>query len=263
MLLHIGAFRLDIDSLRASPWHALTPGTRVICTLVLVFAIALTPNGQWLTWLVYGIGVGAIALLSRITWSELLKRVGVEFIFVGVVLLGTLFRPGGAVVWQWGWLRVTTEGLTVLASVTLKMVLSLVMLNILVLTTSVSNLLHGLAALRVPSLLIAILASMFRYLTVLVDEFHAMRRAAISRNLLGSRRWQRLVVGNMIGVLFIRTYERGERIHQAMLARGYTGLPPVEQGATAGRRDRSAVLLMLILALFGQLLHFTLWWFRS
>lgn len=257
-MLHIGAFRLDLDSEQVSLWHCLTPRTRVLCALLLVFAIALTPNGQWLTWLIYGVGVFVLILISRVTVAELLKRIAVEFIFVGLVLLGTLFRQGGEVVWQWGVVRITTEGLTVLGSVGLKMLLSLSLLNILVLTTSVPTLLNALAALRLPPLLVAILASMYRYIAVMINEFTSMRRAATSRNLLSSKRWQRLVLGNMIGSLFIRTYERGEQVHQAMLARGYTGLPPMVEIHLNRQHDYIALTLVGGLTLLGQALPWIL-----
>ncbi|MFE1746965.1 cobalt ECF transporter T component CbiQ [Coleofasciculus sp. H7-2] len=254
-MLHIIAVQLDVDSDRKSLWHSLAPRTRILCTLLIVFAIALTPNGRWWTWAIYGLGMLGIILLSRVTWSILLKRIAVEFAFIGVVLLGTLFRDGGKVLWSWGLLRITTVGLMVLGSVTLKALLSLMMLNVLTLTTSVPALLNGLVALRTPPLLVAILASMYRYISVLIGEVNAMRRAAASRNLMGTNHWQRLVIGNMMGSLFIRTYERGERVYQAMLSRGYQGLPPVEKVPSGGRRDIVALTLTVILALLGQVVY--------
>jgi cobalt/nickel transport system permease protein len=255
MLLHIGAFGLDVDSKRSTVWHALAPHTRVLCAFLFVFANALTPNGQWWTWGIYGLGLLLLILLSQITLGVLLRRVAVEFTFIAAVLLGTLFREGGTVLWSWGWLQITTTGLNVLGSVALKSFLSLLMLNILVLTTSIPSLLNALADLRVPPLLVAILSSMYRYLAVLIDEFEAMRRAALSRNLLASRNWQRLVLGNMIGSLFIRTYERGDRIHQAMLARGYTGLPPVSSMPQMGKFDYLSIVLTFIIIFLGQFIY--------
>lgn len=252
MLLHIGAFHLDIDSQQTTPWHQLIPRTRVICALLFVFATALTPNGRWLTWLVYGLGLAVLLLTARLTLPVLLKRVAVEFTFVGVVIVGTLFRDGGTVLWQWGWFKITTVGLTILGSVALKALLSLLMLNLLVLTTSIPALLNALADLKMPPLLVAIIASMYRYINVLVDEFSTMRRAAQSRNLLNHRGRQRIVFGNMMGSLFIRTYERGDRIHRAMLSRGYQGLPPVQDRPRPGRIDTIALTMMILLLLLGQ-----------
>jgi cobalt/nickel transport system permease protein len=255
MLLHIGAFQLNVDSERKTFWHTLAPQTRILCVLVLVVAIALTPNGQWLTWGIYSVGILSALLASQITYSVLFKRLAVESAFVSVVLIGTLFRGGGNPLWQWGWLSVTSTGLTILGSVSLKALLSLLLLNILTLTTSVPILLHGLAVLKMPPLLVAILASMYRYLAVLIEEFNAMRRAALSRNLMNGRRWQRLVVGNMIGSLFIRTYERGERVHQAMMSRGYKGIPMIVESPRSRYRDRFALTLTILFALLGHSLY--------
>lgn len=255
MLLHIGAFHLDVDSQRSSLWHRLTPRSRVLCALLFVFATALTPNGRWWTWAVYASGLAVTLLLSRITLPVLLRRVAVELVFVGVVVIGTLFHGSGTVLWRWGIFQVTTGGLTVLGSVTLKALLCLIMLNLLVLTTSIPALLHALSALRLPPLLVAIMASMYRYVGVLIEEFQTMQRAAASRNLLGRRRGYRLVIGNMIGSLFIRTYDRGDRIHQAMLSRGYSGLPPVTDLPKGGRIDGVAITLTAGLLLLGQAIY--------
>lgn len=254
MLLHIGAFHLEIESQQQTFWHRLAPQTRILCVLLLLFAIVLTPNGRWLTWCAYGVIILAMLRFSRVALLTLCKRLVVESAFVGVVLVGTVFRPGGDVVWQWQWLKITSTGLVILGSVSFKALLSLLLLNMLTLTTSVPLLLYGLAVLRIPPLLIAILASMYRYLELLMEEFNAMRRAALSRNLLGGNHWHRMVIGNMIGSLFIRTYERGDRIHQAMLSRGYQGLPPVTETVKTGRGDIMALTLTLCFALLGQLI---------
>ena len=255
MLLHIGTFHLDVDSKHTTAWHSLAPRTRILCALLFVFAVVLTPNGHWWTWAIYGLAVFSLLLLSSLTIPVLLRRLAVEFTFIGVVLIGTLFRGGGVVLWSWGPLQVTTVGLTVLGSVTLKALLSLLMLNLLTLTTSVPALLHALAELRTPPLLVATIASMYRYISVLIEEFSAMRRAAASRNLMGANRWQRLVIGNMIGSLFIRTYERGNRVHQAMLSRGYQGVPLREKVPPGGQRDVVALTLTVILVLLGQAVY--------
>ncbi|BAZ44346.1 cobalt ABC transporter, inner membrane subunit CbiQ [Chondrocystis sp. NIES-4102] len=255
LLLSLATFSLDLNSKQTTFWHSLAPRTRLLSALLMVFAIALTPNGRWLTWGIYSVGVLGVGLVSRVNKKVLLTRIAVEFAFIGTVLLGTLFRDGGEVVWSWGFIQITTEGLTVLGSVTIKALLSLLTLNILTLTTSVPALLNALTALRVPPLLVATLASMYRYIGVLIKEFQAMRKAATARNLSKNGTWQRLVIGNMIGTLFIRTYERGERVHQAMLARGYQGVPVIEKVPTGGRRDVILLTLTGILALLGQVIY--------
>jgi cobalt/nickel transport system permease protein len=235
-----------------TPWHNLAPQTRLLCTLISVFAIALTPHGQWLTWGIYGIGLLILILMSRVSLGQLLSKVMIEFAFVGVVLLGTLFRRDGEVIWSWGILQITTTGVMILGSVTIKVILCLFALNILILTTSIPQIFQGLLVLKMPPLLVAIMASMYRYIGVLIEEVTTMKRAAMSRNLMINRGTIRHVMGNGIGSLFIRTYDRGERIHQAMLARGYQGIPPVQEFTGYKAKDRTALILTSIMVILGQ-----------
>jgi len=102
---------------------------------------------------------------------------------------------------------------------------------------------------------------MYRYIGVLTNEFKAMHRAATARNFAPQnlynyqrrdRAWQRQVLGNMLGVLFIRTYDRGDRIYQAMLARGYQGIPVVTESTSGGWCDRLAIVCLIIVILSGQ-----------
>jgi cobalt/nickel transport system permease protein len=254
LILHIGALLRQNDHQgsrkRQFPWFSFTPQTRILCVLLLQIAIALTPNGHWWTWATYAVGILVVLVASRVSFSALLRRILVEFAFVSV-----LFRDEGSILWQWEWLKITTGGLIILGSVSSKTLLSLLLLNGLTLTTTVPQLMQGLAALRMPPLLLAILMSMSRYLSLLIEETQSMHRAAVARNLLANHRWQRLLVGNMIGSLFIRTYGRGERVHQAMLARGYQGIPRLQSQSQQSRRDIWALTGTLLFALLGQAIY--------
>jgi cobalt/nickel transport system permease protein len=251
VLFHLGTIHLQERCQPQSPsfWQQLTPQTRVLMIVVGVMAIALTPNGQWLTWLIYGVGILSLIQIAQVSFWSLGRRLAVELLFVGVAIIGCLFRPGEDVLWQWGWVRITMTGLVVLGSVSCKLLLSLSLLNLLTLTMPIPELLQTLATLRVPPVLVAILAAMYRYVAVLVAEFNALRRAALSRNLTTHQRWQRLVLGNMIGSLFIRTYARGERVHQAMVSRGYQGISPAPNSPKL--RGRDWIFAMLCLGLLG------------
>ncbi len=90
-------FRFDIDSQKSTFWHSLAPRTRVLCVCLWVLAIAFTPNAHWWSWATYGATIFGLGLISRVTWSALLKRLAVEFSFIGTVLVGTLFQGGGDV----------------------------------------------------------------------------------------------------------------------------------------------------------------------
>jgi cobalt/nickel transport system permease protein len=201
-------------------------------------------------------GVLLFLLLAQVPIQPLLRRLAVESSFVSVLLLGCLFRSGGQVFWQWGWLQITGTGLVILGSVASKTALSLLLLNTLTLTTSVSELLQALLVLRIPPLLVAILASMVRYIDLLSEEFQSMGKAAKARNLTRRPAWQRLVIGSMIGSLFIRTLDRGERIYHAMLSRGYQGVSTAVSSQPLTLFDGLALGFTILLVGFGQFVGF-------
>lgn len=252
MLFHVNTFQLDTDGRKLTIWHGLTAKTRLIIVLIILLGIVLTPNASWDTWLVYGMAIFSLGLITKVKIHILLQRVMLESVFLGVVLLGTLFRGGGEVLWSWGWLQISLEGLVILGSVFIKAFLSLTIMNLLTMTTSIPDLLNALLELKAPPLLVAIMVSMYRYINVLIRETKAMQRAAASRNFRGKDQWQRLVIGNMIGSLFVRTYDRGDRIYQAMLARGYQGIPTLEISPKMKTKDKWAIALAIILICVGK-----------
>ena len=90
--------------------------------------------------------------------------------------------------------------------------------------------------LRVPSVLTAIASFMIRYLEVVAAEMGRMRTAMTARGY--DPRWlaQTRPIAASAGALFVRSYERGERVHSAMLARGFDGtMPDLEPDAADGR----------------------------
>jgi cobalt/nickel transport system permease protein len=104
-------------------------------------------------------------------------------------------------------------------------------------TTPIPDVLRGLSRLRFPSVVVAIIGFMFRYLDVLTDQLRRMRMAMTARGHDPRWLWQARPLASSVGVLFVRSYERGERIHGAMLARGYTGAMPTLDERVATRRD--------------------------
>jgi len=104
-------------------------------------------------------------------------------------------------------------------------------------TTPVPDLLRGLARLRIPPLIVSIVAFMFRYLDLVVDQLRRMRTAMVARCHDPRWLWQARPIASAAGVLFVRSYERGERVHQAMLARGFSGTMPELDHRRATRRE--------------------------
>lgn len=90
-------------------------------------------------------------------------------------------------------------------------------------TTRFPDLLKAFQGIGCPRLIIMVMAFMYRYIYVLIDELMRMKRAHDSR-ILKHNRWVEIkTLTNLIGVLFVRSYERAERVYIAMCSRGFTG----------------------------------------
>jgi cobalt/nickel transport system permease protein len=218
---------LDQYSDRDSIIHRLDPRTKLITTLFFILAVVLTPPNRWPAFALYFILVAALILLSKVPVFYVLKR---SLIIMPFVVLIAIFIPffregevaGSYNIWLWQ-VSVTYSGLQVFWNILAKAWLSILSLILLTSTTKFSNLLKSLEQLRMPRVMVMILSFMYRYIFVLVDEVMRMRQARDSRNFGGGRLWQLRTIGNMIGTLFIRSYERGERVYAAMMARGFDG----------------------------------------
>ena len=218
---------IDQYSDRDSFIHRLDPRTKFITTLLFILAVALTLPNTWPAFALYLVIIATLILVSKVPVFYILKRSLVIMPFVVLIAIFIPFFKQGEVagsynIWLWQ-VTVTYSGLQVLINIVIKAWLSILGLIWLTSTTKLTNLLHGLEQLRMPRVLVMILSFMYRYLFILVDETMRMRQARDSRNFGGKRLWQIRTIGNMVGTLFIRSYERGERVYAAMVARGFDG----------------------------------------
>jgi cobalt/nickel transport system permease protein len=132
---------------------------------------------------------------------------------------------------------VSVAGLWAAWNLLAKATLGVVTSILLAATTDLRDLLAGLDRLRMPGLIVQIMSFMVRYGDVIADELRRMRIARESRGFSGRDVRAIPVVARSAGALFIRSYERGERVHLAMLSRGYDGTMPVTRDVAAGRRE--------------------------
>jgi cobalt/nickel transport system permease protein len=205
--------------------HKLDPRTKIITTFALVLMVVLTPPQKWEIFIIYFALIASLILLSKVPPLYVLKR---SLVIVPFVLFIAIFIPflktsepsGSYNIWIW---QLSYSGLIIVWNVVIKAWLSILSLILLSSTTKFSELLKGLEQLRMPQVLVMILSFMYRYIFVLVDEVIRMKQARDSRNFGGKRSWQLKTIGNMVGTLFIRSYERGERVYGAMVARGFDG----------------------------------------
>ena len=207
--------------------HRLDPRTKLITTLVFILAVIITPPTKWQVFAFYLFFIATLIFVSKVPIFYILKRSLVIMPFVVMIAIFIPFFREGEVagsynVWLWR-VSVTYSGLQVLWNILAKAWLSILSLILLTSATKMTSLLEALEQLRMPRVMVMLLSFMYRYIFVLADEVMRMKQARDSRNFGGKRLWQIRTIGNMIGTLFIRSYERGERVYVAMLARGFNG----------------------------------------
>lgn len=244
--------------------HRLDPRVKVIVAVLFILSNGLLPDGAWAAF-----GLSWIFLLA----TNAASRLGIDFTFrrsfialpFALVAVSAIFAPSGQPLAEWtvGSLRVvpTDVGLIRFGSILLRTWLSVQAGILLVAVTQFPDLLHALEHLRVPTVLTTIIAFLYRYLFVLTDEVQRLLRARASRSaaLPGQKSgrnvfWRAQIAGNMAGQLFLRSYERSDRIYNAMLSRGYTGQMRTLRAHAMLRRDWLVLGLGSLALLFLQLL---------
>lgn len=151
-------------------------------------------------------------------------------------------------------LEVYREGLLSGASIVTKGTIGILVAINLSATTTAREILRGLEILKLPTPMVQIASFMLRYVNVVNDEMQRMSVARQSRGFeaTGIRHWP--VLATAAGALFIRSYERGERVHLAMLARGFNGELPKDIKITNDRKYWIFALVIPLLALIVLLL---------
>ncbi|NWG22196.1 MAG: cobalt ECF transporter T component CbiQ [Chloroflexi bacterium] len=213
--------------------HRLDPRVKVVVTLLFIVSTALLPDGAWFAFALSFILVLSCSFLARLGVTFALRRSFVVLPFALAAITAIIAVPGRPLfMWQIGGTTIigTDAGVVRFLSILARSWLSVQMAIVLTATTNVPDLLHALRHLRVPEVLVAIVGFMLRYLSVLADEAARLLRAREARSALlanrrggGSPGWRARVAGYMAGQLFLRSYERSDRVYNAMLARGFAG----------------------------------------
>lgn len=230
--------------------HRLAPEVKLVATLLFVVGVAVTPRTAVWAFVLDAIVLGLVIHIARIPARFIAARLVVITPFV----LFAVFIPFIAGGEQTELLGVTLsrEGLWATWNVVAKASLGATASITLAATTELPDIIKGMRRLRVPAPVTAIASFMIRYLELIAAELRRMRVAMTSRGY--DPRWlsQARPIATAAGALFVRSYERGERVHDAMLARGFDGslpdLDPPETPVATWARALSAPIVSIVLA---------------
>lgn len=199
-----------------------------------------TPAKVPLAFFGYALCLYAVARLAHVPIGFIARRLLFEIPFLLFALLLPFLASGDRV--SMLGLSLSVEGLWAAWNIVIKATLGLATTILLAATTPVSEILHGLERLRVPRPITTIAHFMIRYADVITGEMRRMRIARQSRGYEPRWLWQVSALSSSLGSLFVRSYERGERVYLAMVSRGYTGAIPTTTDHEAGLRPWAAAL---------------------
>lgn len=222
----MSAGHAHVGYVHGTSWlHRTQAHHKVLAALILVISVVAVPTGVWWPYAVaFGVLAAAVAS-ARLRPLKVARRMLIEIPFVLFAVMLPFFAHGPRV--EVLGLQVSQPGLVSAGAMLCKATIGVLAGIVLASTTEPTELIAGLRRLRMPSLLVQIASFMLRYLSVITDDLRRMRIARESRCFTGGGLGHARAVATSAGALFVRSYERGERVHLAMLSRGYTGEMPL------------------------------------
>jgi len=228
---------------RHSVIHQLAPQAKILTVLAFLIVVVSTPIQKYPAFIGFALIVLTLIFMAKLPLWTVLKRTTIEIPFIFFAILMPFVSPDKE--------AGLNAGLSIIAKATIGTLLAIILSS----TTPAREILRGFEILRMPNLLVQIATFMLRYLNVINDEMVRMSVARSSRGFeaRGIKDWKFLA--SAAGALFIRSYERGERVHLSMISRGYEGtLPAIENPKVLTKEKISIVLLLLLtlaLSIFG------------
>jgi cobalt/nickel transport system permease protein len=236
---------------RHSVVHSLPSHLKIIAVLFFVLVVVSTPITYWPAFVIFLALVVSAAIAGKISIPTLAKRALIEIPFIFFAVLMPFFGTGER--FELGPLNLYRDGLLAGLSIVAKGTLGVLSAVILSTTTTAREILRGLERLRLPTIMVQIASFMLRYVNVISDEMERMKIARQSRGFdaTGVKHWK--VIATSAAALFIRSYERGERVHLAMLSRGFDGELPHTEAKSVGTRAWLIALTIPTLALITSI----------
>ncbi len=221
--------------------------SKVVCCGVFIVCVVGLPSSELPKIASLGGIMVLLWLAAGLSPLLLVKRLGIALPFVSMVGLSVPFLAAAEhpIVMLPGNLVISHEGMWLFVSIMVKAAVCITALSLLGITTPPQELLAALRRLRFPALLLTVLSLTARYLLTLQDEARRMMQARDARGRSQSLLRRVKTTGALVGSLFLRSYERAERVGQAMAARGFDGTLPVIDRTYFTGRDAAVTLLFV------------------
>lgn len=253
---------VDAQARGTTLFHTWTPAVKIGSLFVVSFLIVAL---HALFWSAVSLGVALLAVhLARISWQRSLRRLaamsGLCVLFFVLLPLTSPPRPGDTllIVPLLEELPLRLAGAVLALTITCKAAAVALLMEPMFATAELARTLQGFASMGLPPSLTQMILLCHRYLFVFQQEITRMQRAMRVRGFVPSTNLATLrTTGNGLGMLFIRSFERTERVYEAMLSRGYQGAFPAtsREKITAGDLAKAVISILIggLLLLFDRM----------
>lgn len=217
--------RFDDLASKDSPIHNLEGRIKLISTVFIIVVCVISQ--ELFIPIILEIMLLIILKIAKLSYFDSFKRLLMLLPFGGAVIIFQPFIQPGNIIWSYSWIHVTDAGLNWTILLFVRLVVCLTAIILYSSTTPLQEMASSFRKLKMPRDLAMILSIMVRFLFLFVDELAAIRKSQKSRNFSihaknTPYKWRIRQVGYTVGMMFLKAYEQGERVHRSMISRGFS-----------------------------------------
>lgn len=252
--------RFDDLASKDSPIHNLEGQIKLIFTLLIILTCVISQ--QIFVPIMLEIVLLIILKIADLSYWDSAKRLLMLLPFGGAVIIFQPFIQPGNIIWSYSWIHVTDGGLNWAILLIVRMIVCLTAIIIYSSTTPLQEMASSFRKLKMPKDFAMILSIMVRFLFLFVDELAAIRKSQKSRNFTihGNTtpyKWRVKQVGYTIGMMFLKAYEQGERVHKSMVSRGFSDTSEMfDEKRSPERSDYIFIITIIIIIIILEIIVF-------
>lgn len=252
--------RFDDLASKESPIHNLEGRIKLISTVFIILVCVI--SRELFIPVILEIFLLIILKVAELSYWDSFKRLLLLLPFGGFIIIFQPFIQPGNIIWSYSWLTVSDVGLDWTILLLTRMIVTLTAVIIYSSTTPLQEMASSFRKLKMPRDLAMILSIMVRFLFLFVDELAAIRKSQKSRNFnIHSKntpyKWRVKQVGYTIGMMFLKAYEQGERVHKSMVSRGFSDASEMfSEKKSPDRSDYIYLISIIVLAVILEIIVF-------
>ena len=250
----------DAKSSKDSPIHNLEGRIKLISTIFIIVVCVI--SRELFIPIILEIFLLIILKLAKLSYWDSAKRLLMLLPFGGAIIIFQPFIQPGNIIWSYSWLHITDFGFNWAILLLTRMIVSLTAIIIYSSTTPLQEMASSFRKMKMPRDLAMILSIMVRFLFLFVDELSAIRKSQKSRNFsIHSNntpyKWRVKQVGYTIGMMFLKSYEQGERVHKSMVSRGFSDASEMfDEKRSPEKSDYLYLLSIIIIVIIVEIIIF-------